>query len=255
MRRLIIQSGWLKRLNKMSKIVSNDPNRTEMQNGQVNLINQLISHKILFNLHQCMHKSPVNDTKLRVPDIEPLYYSTKIYPLNVMDSDVIKKSSNAIDYNSEFMKLVENHEHVVDVIFVHGLRGSLFRTWRQDDCKAVVPELNEDDSMRGNDLAGLEASILERLNHLIEEIKPSEHYSNCWPRDWLSPDLNEEIPGTKFRVLGVNYESLFSSWEKEKFDDKKGIAGIKEHATSLIEQLRQAHVGERPIIWVSCQVT
>jgi hypothetical protein len=105
-----------------------------------------------------------------------------------------------------------------------------------------------------SDLAGLEASILERINHLIEEINAPRQYSNCWPRDWLSPDLNKEIPGVRFRVLGVNYESLFSSWEKEKFNDRELKAGIKEHAVNLMEQLKAAHVGERPIVWVSWRI-
>ena len=66
--------------------------------------------------------------------------------------------------------------------------------------------------------------------------------------------MNKEIPGVRFRVLGVNYESLFSSWEKEKFNDRELKAGIKEHAVNLMEQLKAAHVGERPIVWVSWRI-
>jgi hypothetical protein len=58
-RRLIIQSGWLKRLNKMSKKVGEEASTPEKQAGHISLINQLIAHKILFNLNQCIHSRDV----------------------------------------------------------------------------------------------------------------------------------------------------------------------------------------------------
>jgi len=106
-----------------------------------------------------------------------------------------------------------------------------------------------------DDLATLEERIIEKLNSLIDEVGPVIHrrasFSYCWPKDWLGPDLNRKVSDTNFRLLGVNYNSLFSDWEQEKFDDKKLKLGIKERAIDVLEQLRQAGVGERPIIWVS----
>lgn len=244
-RRLFIQSGWLKRLNQMSYIQKNGDNCAD--NSQIHLIRELISHKILFNLNQGLHE---DSSKHSVSP--PLFYSTMLYPLNPIDSDAIKLSSNTIDYNSELMKQVENHKHVVDVVFVHGLRGSLFKTWRQDSPKEKekVEESSLVDNKLDNEFTKLENKILDKLNTLIEEIQEKNSFSYCWPKDWLCNDLNEVSSDTSFRLIGVNYESLFSSWEEEKFDDKKLKLGIKERAIDLVEQLKNAHVGQRPIIWV-----
>lgn len=260
-RRLFIQSGWLKRLNEMSK----RNNNIYKENQQIKLVHELISHKILFNLKQGLLNSKEtrknqSSNKKNKPQLntEPLYYSTMLYPLNPIDSDFIKKSSNTIDYkNEKIKKLVGNHEHVVDVIFVHGLRGSLFRTWRQDRPPKTEKKEKIISSEPENEFTRLENKILDKLNKLIEEINPEVRgYSYCWPKDWLNSDLRDILSKnqqgeseTKFRVLGVNYESLFSTWEKENFNDKE-LKGIKEHAYELELQLKKAHVGERPIIWV-----
>jgi len=189
----------------------------------------LISHKILLNLNQ--------------PPDSRLYYSTVVYPLN---SDYNREASSG-----------RGHEHAVDVIFVHGLRGSLFRTWRQDQSKQLAEQQEEEHhqvfSGSLDDLASLEDRIIEKLNSLIEEVGPVHRrarFSNCWPKDWLGPDLNRRVFDTNFRLLGVNYDSLFSDWEQEKFDDKRLKLGIRERAIDVMEQLKEARVGERPIIWV-----
>lgn len=204
-RQLIIQSGWLRRLHQMS---SSDAH------NKIGLVRQLIGHKLLCNLEQ------------------PLY-SPMLYPLSLVDTDSLYQSSNT---NTN-----ENHVHVVDVVVVHGLRGSLFRTWRQDspgpDTEIVASEFDT-----------LEKKILDRLHTLLDEV--SVRFSFCWPRDWLGPDLNRKLPDTKFRLIGVNYKSMFSDWELEKFNDKRLKLGIKERAIDIAEQLQRAHVGERPIIWV-----
>ena len=235
--RLFIQSGWLKRLNQMS-FKEKNIDETDDKNGELNLLRELLSHKILFNLNQSVHD-----------DNNPLLYSTMLYPLNQIDSDVIKLSSNMIDYNSELMKSVINHKHVVDVIFVHGLRGGLFKTWRQQDKPNVNEKTPDDNTNSEIDFSKLEKNILGKLNNLIEEIQGKRSYSYCWPKDWLANDLNEQSPDVCFRLIGVNYESLFSSWEQEELNEKEKH-GIKEKAIKLIKELKDAHVGQRPIIWV-----
>lgn len=61
-----------------------------------------------------------------------------------------------------------------DIIFVHGLKGGVVKTWRQGD--AYLRQSNGDD------------------------------YSQCWPRDWLAPDFPH------CRVLAINYDSFLSYW-------------------------------------------
>jgi len=68
----------------------------------------------------------------------------------------------------------------VDVVFVHGLMGGVFYTWRQFD-----PE-----------------NVREFSNDQISE----DNYSYCWPRDWLAEDSNN------VRVIGCDFDSYISQW-------------------------------------------
>lgn len=59
-----------------------------------------------------------------------------------------------------------------DIIFIHGLKGGVLKTWRQSD-----------------------------------KIKSSsEDYTYCWPKSWLASDFSQ------CRIIAVNYESFLSNW-------------------------------------------
>ncbi len=56
-----------------------------------------------------------------------------------------------------------------------------------------------------------------------------------------------------FRILGINYETLYSLWgeDGESLNNKRLKLSIKQRAIDLIDQLDLARVGhDRPIIWV-----
>ncbi|GIL79686.1 hypothetical protein Vretifemale_8977 [Volvox reticuliferus] len=79
---------------------------------------------------------------------------------------------------------------VVDVVFVHGIRGGPFITWR----KAGVMT------------RGSAASHMER--------------SACWPSTWLA----EEVPGA--RLLSVEYLAPVSAWEGESLPLEDNVSRV-----------------------------
>ena len=107
---LFIQSGWLKRLNEMCKNTGPNP--------QTNLTKELIAHKILFNLSQDNHSST------------RLVYGDMVYPLYPLYSQGINLAQNLIDHDKSN---IDQHQHVIDVVFIHGLGGSIFKTWRKNE--------------------------------------------------------------------------------------------------------------------------
>ena len=69
----------------------------------------------------------------------------------------------------------ELSNRAVDVVFLHGLLGGVFYTWRQHDKMKERSWSND---------------------NLVSEDK----YSYCWPKDWLEQDGL----GDRVRVIGVD---------------------------------------------------
>ncbi|CAL8093501.1 unnamed protein product [Calicophoron daubneyi] len=105
-------------------------------------------HLVLFN-EKMLHNLEVHENALRTSEREDNLAErlTPIYHPNIFRLD----TANTEDYDC-------------DIIFVHGMNGSVFHTWRQ----------NESESPDG-------ATI-----------------TKCWPRDWLPKDI------TKSRILGID---------------------------------------------------
>ncbi|XP_008686740.2 protein SERAC1 isoform X1 [Ursus americanus] len=102
-----------------------------------------------------------------------------------------------------------------DVLFIHGLMGAAFKTWRQQDSEQVLTE-----------------KILE----------DEASYTTCWPKTWLARDC------PALRIISVEYDTSLSDWRTRCPMERKSIAF---RSNELLRKLRAAGVGDRPVIWVS----
>ncbi|KAM4694685.1 protein SERAC1 [Discoglossus pictus] len=103
-----------------------------------------------------------------------------------------------------------------DVLFVHGLLGAAFKTWRQQD----------------------------RDQPLDENTAQDEDYTECWPKAWLATDC------PALRIISVEYDTHLSDW-KAKCPVDNHRKSMAYRSNELLTKLKAAGVGERPIIWVS----
>jgi len=106
----------------------------------------------------------------------------------------------------------------VDVVFVHGLWGGAFFTWRQaNPSKTSLP--------------------LEDIDESVEDC------SSCWPKDWLQDDSDH------LRVLACDFDSYISQWGLN-CPTQNFKRSLDERSEDLLHQLLEAGVGRRPVIFV-----
>ncbi|TRY57058.1 hypothetical protein DNTS_023960, partial [Danionella cerebrum] len=104
-----------------------------------------------------------------------------------------------------------------DVLFVHGLLGAAFKTWRQKD-----HDVTEDDKAEG----------------------VKEDYTECWPKSWLAADC------PNLRILSVEYDSHLSDWNA-KCPAENQRKSLAYRSQELLRKLKDAGVGDRPVVWVA----
>ncbi|KAM6181015.1 protein SERAC1 isoform 2-T2 [Erethizon dorsatum] len=102
-----------------------------------------------------------------------------------------------------------------DVLFIHGLMGAAFKTWRQQDTEQVLTE---------------------------KALQDEDRYTTCWPKTWLARDC------PALRIISVEYDTSLSDWRARCPMERKSIAF---RSNELLRKLRAAGVGDRPIIWIS----
>ncbi|XP_004674216.1 PREDICTED: protein SERAC1 [Condylura cristata] len=102
-----------------------------------------------------------------------------------------------------------------DVLFIHGLMGAAFKTWRQQDNERTLLEKIPEDEAR---------------------------YTTCWPKTWLARDC------PALRIISVEYDTSLSDWRARCPMERKSIAY---RSNELLGKLRAAGVGDRPVVWVS----
>lgn len=144
----------------------------------------------------------------------------------------------------------QNESQNFDIIFVHGLVGSVFKSWRQgsvtldefgngtnNNSKAATPTT---ELLPSNPLEPFpDETGNEQFNVDKNSLKTS---TKCWPKDWLPKD----VPG--LRVLAVDYPTALSNWRTDCDLNKDTL---KERAVLVMKQLEEAKLGSRPIIWVA----
>ncbi|XP_042336468.1 LOW QUALITY PROTEIN: protein SERAC1 [Sceloporus undulatus] len=104
-----------------------------------------------------------------------------------------------------------------DVLFVHGLLGAAFKTWRQQDVEQSATE---------------------------KEVDMEDDYSECWPKTWLASDC------PSLRIISVEYDTHLSDW-KAKCPVESYRESLAYRSTDLLKKLRTAGIGDRPLVWLS----
>ncbi|KAL5679411.1 hypothetical protein ACJX0J_005796, partial [Zea mays] len=105
---------------------------------------------------------------------------------------------------------------LMDVVFVHGLRGGPFNSWRIADDKSSTTK------------AGLVESIDEDAGK----------EGTCWPREWLAADFPQA------RFFTVKYKTNLTQWTGASLP-------LQEVSSMLLRKLVAAGIGSRPVIFVT----
>ncbi|CAL4921143.1 unnamed protein product [Urochloa decumbens] len=105
---------------------------------------------------------------------------------------------------------------LMDVVFVHGLRGGPFNSWRIADDKSSTTK------------AGLVESIDEDAGK----------EGTCWPREWLATDF----PQARFFTL--KYKTNLTQWTGASLP-------LQEVSSMLLRKMVAAGIGSRPVIFVT----
>ncbi|KAL2651323.1 hypothetical protein R1flu_019451 [Riccia fluitans] len=103
----------------------------------------------------------------------------------------------------------------MDVVFVHGLRGGPFKTWRLSENKSSAT-----------------TPLVERID------EEAGQEGTCWPEEWLTEDL------PRSRLLTIKYKTNLSEWSGASLP-------LQEVSSTLLDKLLAAGVGERPLVFVT----
>ncbi|KAL1461139.1 hypothetical protein WDU94_013069 [Cyamophila willieti] len=134
-----------------------------------------------------------------------------------------------------------------DIIFIHGLKGSLYKTWKQG-----LWDTNNKSDIRWTKLNSsndneeqFESNEDQNMGQFEPDDDPSipGEYSKCWPKDWLPMDC----PGV--RIIAVNYSTDPFLWKPFWIPAQQRLP-MNERAREMMSLLLELGVGSRPIVWV-----
>ncbi|KAI7746929.1 hypothetical protein M8C21_020658 [Ambrosia artemisiifolia] len=116
------------------------------------------------------------------------------------------------DVNSES---VSDSDPSFDVVFVHGLRGGPFKSWRLSECKSSS-----------------KSGLVEKID------EEAGKHGTFWPAEWLSADFPHA------RMFTLKYKTNLTQWSGSSLP-------LQEVSSMLLEKLVTAGIGDRPVVFVT----
>lgn len=268
-RKLIVKLGGLLLL---MQIANYQQGKSDVQS----LISQILGNLALDSeLHEAMFRAgwvKILATWMRSPTIAVSLPAARA--LANMDRDTVSEVLEDGLYLLHPVYRSTTPEITADVIFVHGLTGGVYKSWRQRDVNPSKP--NNDEGIFSNsdaeetenllammpplasDACIIEKGLLvEKPNipppqqqkrpswfKLLQESGKIPEYTQCWPKDWLVADC------PLLRVLAVDFDAQVSQWfQKCPVESEKRT--IVSRSNEILDKLIKAGVGKRPIIWIT----
>lgn len=125
----------------------------------------------------------------------------------------------------------------MDIVLIHGLRGSPFYTWRCGHAVQVVNNSeNTDEQLDSKDNASNPAKKQRRNKPRVQK---EENLG-----EWLAQDLINN--GINARIISIGYSANMLHWTGP---GRKALR-LREIAGEVATHLDMAHVGDKPIVFV-----
>ncbi|KAL6207821.1 hypothetical protein ACLB2K_018774 [Fragaria x ananassa] len=108
-----------------------------------------------------------------------------------------------------------NREPHLDIVFVHGLRGGPYKTWRIAEDKSST-----------------KSGLVEKIDQEAGKL------GTFWPGEWLSADFPQA------RMFTLRYKSSLTQWSGSSLP-------LQEVSSMLLEKILAAGIGDRPVVFVT----
>ncbi|KAK9109148.1 hypothetical protein Sjap_017208 [Stephania japonica] len=106
---------------------------------------------------------------------------------------------------------------LMDIVFIHGMRGGPFKTWRVTENKSSTTS---------------KSGLVENID------QEAGKQGTCWPREWLAADFPYA------RLLTIKYKTNLTQWSGASLP-------LQEVSSVLLKKLVAAGIGARPVVFVT----
>ncbi|KAI3777416.1 hypothetical protein L1987_47216 [Smallanthus sonchifolius] len=140
--------------------------------------------------------------------VTPLRKENRINPFSEVNEGYLEDDTRMHDNTT-------HSDPSFDVVFVHGLRGGPFKSWRLSECKSSS-----------------KSGLVEKID------EEAGKQGTFWPAEWLSADFPHA------RLFSLKYKTNLTQWSGSSLP-------LQEVSSMLLERLITAGIGDRPVVFVT----
>ncbi|XP_022977161.1 uncharacterized protein LOC111477319 isoform X1 [Cucurbita maxima] len=132
-----------------------------------------------------------------------------------IDGVTVGNDNNTSSSSHTFQNDSRLDSPLVDVVFIHGLRGGPYKSWR----------ISEDKS-------STKSGLVEKIDQEAGKL------GTFWPGEWLSSDF------PRARMFTLKYKTNLTQWSGASLP-------LQEVSSMLLDKLVAAGIGDRPVVFVT----